>query len=193
MFRWEPEGRYYHWLCTIAPFWFSTEHIWAAITPFWLSTDDMCCVRIIVTIDLVSVRLLAISIFFFFSLLQNLHWQLYLRNRLYRLLDRLTCPVIWKDQGFTSNQNFQHEQIWPHAQSVCRRYWGRTLVIIQHRVACWEGGYKDDVMLKIRKNIHIKSTEYPFLKVCNGMFLFLFFIDMASKSLEKIGQNRVLV
>ena len=40
MFRWEPEGRY---RCTksmaIAPFWFSTEHLWSAITPFWLSTD----------------------------------------------------------------------------------------------------------------------------------------------------------
>ena len=39
---WEPEGRY---CCTksmaIAPFWFSTEHLWAAITPFWLSTDDI--------------------------------------------------------------------------------------------------------------------------------------------------------
>ena len=23
----------------IAPFWFSTEHLWSAITPFWLSTD----------------------------------------------------------------------------------------------------------------------------------------------------------
>ena len=29
MFHWEPEGRYCHWLCTaIAPFWFSTEHLW---------------------------------------------------------------------------------------------------------------------------------------------------------------------
>ena len=29
MFRWEPEGRYHHRLCTaIAPFWFSTEHLW---------------------------------------------------------------------------------------------------------------------------------------------------------------------
>ena len=25
----------------IAPFWFSTEHLWSAITPFWLSTDNM--------------------------------------------------------------------------------------------------------------------------------------------------------
>ena len=25
----------------IAPFWFSTEHLWSAITPFWLSTDDI--------------------------------------------------------------------------------------------------------------------------------------------------------
>ena len=42
VFRWEPGGRYCHWLCTaIAPFWFSTEHLWAAITPFWLSTDDI--------------------------------------------------------------------------------------------------------------------------------------------------------
>ena len=42
MFRWEPEGRY---CCTksmaIAPFWFSTEHLWSAIAPFWLSADDM--------------------------------------------------------------------------------------------------------------------------------------------------------
>ena len=42
MFRWEPEGRY---CCTksmaIAPFWFSTEHLWSAIAPFWLSTDDV--------------------------------------------------------------------------------------------------------------------------------------------------------
>ena len=44
MFRWEPEGRYCHRLCTaIAPFWFSTEHLWTVITPFWLSTDDMHC------------------------------------------------------------------------------------------------------------------------------------------------------
>ena len=31
-------------LCTaIAPFWFSSEHLWnwSAITPFWLSTDDI--------------------------------------------------------------------------------------------------------------------------------------------------------
>ena len=42
MFRWEPEGRY---CCTksiaIAPFWFSTEHLWSAIAPFWLSADDL--------------------------------------------------------------------------------------------------------------------------------------------------------
>ena len=42
MFRWEPEGGY---CCTkpmaIAPFWFSTEHLWSVITPFWLSTDDI--------------------------------------------------------------------------------------------------------------------------------------------------------
>ena len=38
MFRWEPEGRYHHRLCTaIAPFWFSTEHVWLVIAPFWLS------------------------------------------------------------------------------------------------------------------------------------------------------------
>ena len=24
----------------IAPFWFSTEHLWIVIAPFWLSTDD---------------------------------------------------------------------------------------------------------------------------------------------------------
>ena len=39
---WEPEGRY---RCTksmaIAPFWFSTEHIWSSIVPFWLSADDI--------------------------------------------------------------------------------------------------------------------------------------------------------
>ena len=29
LFHWEPEGRYCHWLCTaMAPFWFSTEHLW---------------------------------------------------------------------------------------------------------------------------------------------------------------------
>ena len=42
MFRWEPEGRY---CCTksmaIAPFWFSTEHLWSAIAPFWLSADNI--------------------------------------------------------------------------------------------------------------------------------------------------------
>ena len=42
MFRWEPEGQY---CCTksmaIAPFWFSTEHLWSAIAPFWLSADEM--------------------------------------------------------------------------------------------------------------------------------------------------------
>ena len=42
MFRWEPEGRYFHKLCTaLAPFWFSTEHLWMMIMPFWLSTDDI--------------------------------------------------------------------------------------------------------------------------------------------------------
>ena len=42
MFHWEPEGRYWHRLCTaIAPFWFSAEHLWSAVTPFWLSTDDI--------------------------------------------------------------------------------------------------------------------------------------------------------
>ena len=36
------EGCYRHRVCTaIAPFWFSTEHLWNSITPFWLSTDDM--------------------------------------------------------------------------------------------------------------------------------------------------------
>ena len=42
MFCWEPEGRY---RCTqsmtIAPSWFSKEHLWNAIMPFCLSTDDM--------------------------------------------------------------------------------------------------------------------------------------------------------
>ena len=41
MFCWEPERRY---CCTnsmvIAPFWFSTEHLWIVIAPFWLSTDN---------------------------------------------------------------------------------------------------------------------------------------------------------
>ena len=39
---WEPEGRYYQWLCTaIAPFWFSKEHHWVLIMPFWLSAYDI--------------------------------------------------------------------------------------------------------------------------------------------------------
>ena len=43
MFHCEPEGRFCHWLCTaIAPFWFSTEHLWILIAPFWLSTADVC-------------------------------------------------------------------------------------------------------------------------------------------------------
>ena len=38
---WEPEGHYHHRLgSAIAPFWFSTEHLWVMIAPFWLSTDD---------------------------------------------------------------------------------------------------------------------------------------------------------
>ena len=38
MFRWEPEGRYRHRLCTmIALFWFSTEHLWT------LSPDEVKC------------------------------------------------------------------------------------------------------------------------------------------------------
>ena len=42
MFRWEPEGRYHHRLFTaIAPFWFSTEHLWRLIAPLWLSADGM--------------------------------------------------------------------------------------------------------------------------------------------------------
>ena len=48
MFRWEPEGRY---CCTksvaIAPFWFSTEHLWSAIAPFWLSADDIVYTSIV--------------------------------------------------------------------------------------------------------------------------------------------------
>ena len=70
---------------------------------------------------------------------------------------------------------------------------GRTLVITASR--CLKGRrYKDDVMLKKKKknqkNIHIKSTECQFLKVLNGMCSLRY---IASKSLEKIGQNRVLV
>ena len=39
---WGPQGRYCHRLCTaIAPFWFSTEHLWTVLIPFWLSTDIM--------------------------------------------------------------------------------------------------------------------------------------------------------
>ena len=42
MFRWEPEGRY---CCiksmAIAPFSFSTEHLWSAIAPFWFSTEHL--------------------------------------------------------------------------------------------------------------------------------------------------------
>ena len=42
MFCREPERRY---CCTksmaIAPFWFSTEHLWSAIAPFWLSADNI--------------------------------------------------------------------------------------------------------------------------------------------------------
>ena len=65
---------------------------------------------------------------------------------------------------------------------------GRTLVITALR--CLLGRrYKDDVMLK-KIYIHIKSTESPFLKVLNGMCSLRY---MASKSPEKIGQNRVLV
>ena len=46
MFRWKPEGRYRHRLCTaILPFWFSTEHLWTSLTPFWLSVDDIWCTK----------------------------------------------------------------------------------------------------------------------------------------------------
>ena len=42
MFCWEPEGGYH---CTmsvvIAPFWFSTEHLWIVIAPFWFSTEHL--------------------------------------------------------------------------------------------------------------------------------------------------------
>ena len=42
LFRWELEGRYHHRHCTtIAPFWFSMEHLWILIMPFWLSTDNI--------------------------------------------------------------------------------------------------------------------------------------------------------
>ena len=43
---------------------------------------------------------------------------------------------------------------------------------------------------KNQKNIHIKSTGCPFFKVFNGICSLRY---MASKSLEKIEQNRVLV
>ena len=64
---------------------------------------------------------------------------------------------------------------------------GHMLVIIASRylLGRW---YKDDIM--ISENIHIKSTECQFLKVSNGMCSLR---CMASKSLEKIRQNRVLV
>ena len=40
MFRWEPEGRYRHRLCTaIAPFWFSTEHLWILICNSFLALN----------------------------------------------------------------------------------------------------------------------------------------------------------
>ena len=40
MFCWI--GRYCHRCCTaMVPFWFSTEHLWAAITPFCFSIDEM--------------------------------------------------------------------------------------------------------------------------------------------------------
>ena len=41
MFHCEPEGGYCCTIVVIAPFWFSTEHLWIVIAPFWLSTDDM--------------------------------------------------------------------------------------------------------------------------------------------------------
>ena len=41
---WAPEGCCRHRHCTaIAPFWFSTEHLWILIAPFWLSTDYILC------------------------------------------------------------------------------------------------------------------------------------------------------
>ena len=43
---------------------------------------------------------------------------------------------------------------------------------------------------KNQKNIHIKSTECPFLRVFDGMCSLRY---MASKSLKQIGENRVLV
>ena len=46
IFLWEPEGRYHHTFCTtIAPFWFSTEHLWILIVPFWLSTEYIVVYR----------------------------------------------------------------------------------------------------------------------------------------------------
>ena len=42
---WEPEGRYCRLCTAIAPFWFSTEHLWTAIAPVWLSTDDILIQR----------------------------------------------------------------------------------------------------------------------------------------------------
>ena len=39
MFHWKPEGCHRRWIIiAIAPFWFSTEHLWTVIMPFWLST-----------------------------------------------------------------------------------------------------------------------------------------------------------
>ena len=42
MFRWEPEGRYCHRLCTaIAPFWFSTDEVCKDISGImWLNVND---------------------------------------------------------------------------------------------------------------------------------------------------------
>ena len=42
MFHWKPEGRYRCIVSmSIAPFWFSMEHLWPSLTPFWLSADDL--------------------------------------------------------------------------------------------------------------------------------------------------------
>ena len=42
MFCWEPEGRFFHWLCTaVAPFWFATDQRWIVILPFWLLIDGI--------------------------------------------------------------------------------------------------------------------------------------------------------
>ena len=85
--------------------------------------------------------------------------------------------VKWNVYAALTSENRDIDCFWAHARNY-------SIALPQGKaVQRWCNA-------KNQKNIHIKSTECPFLRVFDGM---CFLRYMASKSLKQIGQNRVLV